>query len=272
VSDRTFRIGQFARRAHVSERTLRYYDQVGLLAPSLTSPAGYRLYTEADYPRLQQILGLKYLGFSLEEIRACLQHGPQGFRQALAVQKAMMQERQAHLARIIRAIEETEARLTELPPDWGPILHTIEVMQMTEKKDWINKYFNAEQQAELGKLSEASYSEADRAKISQWGASWTEEDQQRADEQWSALYTEARQLADGGAAPDSPEAQAFAGRWMDMIGAFTHGDPGVAQGLEKFWENVEQLQTEQPLFPKVLTDDQQRFVDQALAIYQARQA
>jgi DNA-binding transcriptional MerR regulator len=62
----------------VSIRTLRYYDKVGLLSPSQYTEAGYRLYTDADLLRLQQILALKFLGFSLEEIKHCLQIGPTG--------------------------------------------------------------------------------------------------------------------------------------------------------------------------------------------------
>ena len=52
-----YRTGEFARKASVSVRTLRYYDRLGLLSPSTYSEAGYRLYTDQDFPRLQQILG-----------------------------------------------------------------------------------------------------------------------------------------------------------------------------------------------------------------------
>ncbi len=61
--------GQFAQKAAVSVRTLQYYDKVGLLSPSLYTEAGYRLYTDEDLSSLQQILALKFLGFSLEEIK-----------------------------------------------------------------------------------------------------------------------------------------------------------------------------------------------------------
>ena len=66
---RFYHTGQFARKVAVSVRTLRYYDRVGLLRPAQHTEAGYRLYTDADLVRLQQILALKFLGFSLEEIK-----------------------------------------------------------------------------------------------------------------------------------------------------------------------------------------------------------
>ena len=61
--------GQFAKMAHISVRTVRFYDKQDILKPSYVSPAGSRFYTDQDFARLQQILLLKYLGFSLEDIK-----------------------------------------------------------------------------------------------------------------------------------------------------------------------------------------------------------
>ncbi len=136
-----YRTGEFARKASVSERTLRYYDRLGLLSPTTYSEAGYRLYSDADFPRLQQILALKYLGFSLQEIQRCLNSGPRRFKDALAVQKAMLLERKKHLEAVLQAIEQTEAWLEEPVQDWKPIIKIFEVMQMDDKQEWINQYF-----------------------------------------------------------------------------------------------------------------------------------
>ena len=56
--------GEFARMAHVTLRTVRYYDKQDILKPSLVTESGARFYTDEDFARLQQILLLKYLGFS----------------------------------------------------------------------------------------------------------------------------------------------------------------------------------------------------------------
>ena len=61
--------GEFARMAHVTLRTIRYYDKQNILKPSYVTEAGARFYTDEDFARLQQILLLKYLGFSLDDIR-----------------------------------------------------------------------------------------------------------------------------------------------------------------------------------------------------------
>ena len=77
MDKRLYRTGQFARKASVSISTLRYYDKEGLLAPTEYSESGYRLYTDEDLVNLQQILALKFLGFSLDEIKALfVQPGP----------------------------------------------------------------------------------------------------------------------------------------------------------------------------------------------------
>lgn len=76
MQSRSYTTGAFALRASVSVRTLRFYDRFGLLAPSRRTPAGYRQYSDADLPQLQQVQALKYLGFSLDEIRRCLAAGP----------------------------------------------------------------------------------------------------------------------------------------------------------------------------------------------------
>jgi DNA-binding transcriptional MerR regulator len=62
------RIGQFAQRAGVTARTVRYYESLGLLKPGEREGSGFRYYTEAELERLQKITDLKELGLSLEEI------------------------------------------------------------------------------------------------------------------------------------------------------------------------------------------------------------
>lgn len=65
-------VHEVARLAGVSERTLRYYDQLGLLPPASATEAGYRLYSESDLARLQRILFLRELDFPLKEIAPML--------------------------------------------------------------------------------------------------------------------------------------------------------------------------------------------------------
>ncbi|MGD9482834.1 MerR family transcriptional regulator [Streptomyces sp. TRM70308] len=66
-------IGQVAERTGLSLRTIRHYEEVGLVPPSARSKGGFRLYTEADVERLLVVRRMKPLGFSLEEMRDLLE-------------------------------------------------------------------------------------------------------------------------------------------------------------------------------------------------------
>jgi MerR family copper efflux transcriptional regulator len=68
----TMQIGEVAERIGLSLRTIRYYEEVGLVTPSARSQGGFRLYTAADASRLQLVKDMKPLGFSLDEMRDLL--------------------------------------------------------------------------------------------------------------------------------------------------------------------------------------------------------
>jgi MerR family transcriptional regulator, thiopeptide resistance regulator len=108
---RTFQVKDVARIAGVSVRTLHHYDAVGLLVPHLRTAAGYRVYTDADLLRLQQILIGRELGLSLEEIRRVLDDP--GFDQVAALldQRERLRQRVQHTEAMIRAVDAALAGL-----------------------------------------------------------------------------------------------------------------------------------------------------------------
>jgi DNA-binding transcriptional MerR regulator len=260
-----YRIGQFAQKASVSLRTLRFYDKVGLLRPSGHTEAGYRLYTDADLFRLQQILALKFLGFSLEEIEHCLCVGPTTLREALALQKAMMYEKRAQLDTIIQAIDETAALLQGNGHDWEAIIHVIQVMHMQQANDWRKKYFTEEQLQQMEQLSEQYYAEEDRKKLAEWGKDWSEADQERANQEWGALIGELKRLVAAGADPTSPDAQTLAGQWLGMVRQFTRGHASITEGLKKM--TAANLRGETPYSP-FFGKEEGAFLEKMLTIYE----
>lgn len=72
TGDATMHIGELAERTGLSLRTIRHYDETGLLKPSGRSEGGFRLYTETDLERLMLIRRMKPLGFSLDEMAELL--------------------------------------------------------------------------------------------------------------------------------------------------------------------------------------------------------
>ena len=72
MTDRAMRIGEVAARTELSLRSLRHWEEVGLLRPSGRTEGGFRLYTESDVDRILAIRRMKPLGFTLEEMAAAL--------------------------------------------------------------------------------------------------------------------------------------------------------------------------------------------------------
>jgi DNA-binding transcriptional MerR regulator/effector-binding domain-containing protein len=102
-----FKIGEFSRFTRVTVKALRFYDEIGLFEPSFVDPgSGYRYYRAEQLPRLNRILALKDLGFSLEAIRALVDAATGPEQRA-----ALFRERRAELG---RAIEREAARLRQL--------------------------------------------------------------------------------------------------------------------------------------------------------------
>ena len=102
-----FTIGDFARHGRVSVRMLRHYDATGLLRPAHVDPAtGYRYYTAAQLARLNRVIALKDLGFSLQQVRDIIDE-----RVGVEELRGMLRLRRAELA---ATMAEAAARLTRV--------------------------------------------------------------------------------------------------------------------------------------------------------------
>lgn len=136
--------GEFAQMANVTLRTIRYYDKQNILKPSLVTEAGARFYTDEDFARLQQILLLKYLGFSLEDIREMtIADADYHFMlDSLNIQRKLIQDRIEQMQLVEQAIKDTtEAIQTEHNVDWSKMLDLIHLTGM--EKSLKNQYQNA---------------------------------------------------------------------------------------------------------------------------------
>jgi len=139
------KIGDFSKLSLVSIKTLRYYDEMGLLKPvSVDRFTGYRFYSASQLPRLNRILALKDLGFSLEQIAQVLNEGIslEQLRGMLRIKRAELQQHitgeQERLARI-------EARLNEITmegsmPDYDVVIKQIEPQLVAGVRDTLPNY------------------------------------------------------------------------------------------------------------------------------------
>jgi DNA-binding transcriptional MerR regulator len=111
---RTFRVGEFSRLARVSVKTLHYYDEIGLLSPALVdADTGYRYYNADQLPRVNRLLALKQLGFTLTEIATLLDGAvtAQQLRGMLLLRRSELQQQRA---RTDARLAEVEVRLRQI--------------------------------------------------------------------------------------------------------------------------------------------------------------
>lgn len=122
-----YKTGQFAKMANVSERTIRYYDKIGLLKPSFIMENGYRQYSEKDFIKLQKIIALKHLGFTIEDIFPVVNNN-QNIKESLDLQISLINSKIAHLQVLKDALQTSSRQIENHDFDWKNL---ISLVQMT---------------------------------------------------------------------------------------------------------------------------------------------
>jgi DNA-binding transcriptional MerR regulator len=210
----SWKVGELARRTGVSVRALHHYDEIGLLSPSHRSQAGYRLYTEADVARLQQIRSLQALGLSLEEIREFLQRPD-------VTPDRVLQLHIAHLKERIATQQGLCDRLERVAGHWrsDEKIPTEEFLQIIEVTNMVGKYYTPEQMEQMKQRAET----LGQDHIHQVEAEWPE------------LMAKVQAEMDKGTDPADERVQQLARRWKELVEEFTGGDPGIAKSLGRMW-------------------------------------
>lgn len=209
------KVGVLAKRTGVSVRTLHYYDEVGLLSPSGRTEAGYRLYTDDDIVRLQQIKSLQQLGFSLQEIRSCLDgldFSPQQVIEmhvrALSGQIESRKSVRSRLRAIAAGLRSHERVSVE------QFIRAIEEINKMEKHYTPEQTQFIKERAEL--LGEAHIREVEA--------------------EWPALIEQVRAEIDRGTDPTDERVQMLANRWRELVNEFTGGNAEIEGALRKGYQ------------------------------------
>ena len=116
IPDGYMTVGEVAKKMGTTVRTLQYYDKEGLLSPSAESEGGRRLYTDKDLVILHQILSLKSLGFSLDDIKRRLisLETPTDVATALTEQADSIREKIEQLTDSLTAIEQLKTEVLQM--------------------------------------------------------------------------------------------------------------------------------------------------------------
>lgn len=131
--------GEIAKKAGVSQKAIRLYDEKGLLRPAGYSEGNYRLYDEESLSMLNKIVALKKIGFSLEDIRDSLSNGKaEDIRSALELQLRAMEEKRYSINMVIDTIERTLSRKgDELNwEDVSAIVKGVSLDQELDRSHW----------------------------------------------------------------------------------------------------------------------------------------
>jgi MerR family transcriptional regulator, thiopeptide resistance regulator len=224
VRSAAWRVGELARRTGLSVRTLHYYDEIGLLSPSRRTDAGHRLYTAGDVVRLQQIKSLQHLGFTLKEVRDCLDRPDFPLGRVIQLHLSQLKERIELQQRLCDLLERVAERLSSGEKvSSGEFVDTVmEVIDMSERLD---RYYTPEQ---------LEYLEERRREVG-------EERIRQVEAEWLELIEQVRAEMEAGTDPSSERVQALARWWMELINEFTGGDPGIERSLRTMYQEETEI-------------------------------
>ena len=197
-ADIAMTVGEVSTLLGVSVRALHHWDESGLVHPSQRSAAGYRLYSEADIMRIQQVLVYRQTGMSLADIKAVLDEPGADALTHLRRQRELVQGQISHLQHKLSSID--------MVIDIQQLGARISVAEMAEiwGTDWDPVYIE-EAHAQWGDTEDWAESYRRKARMSR--ADW-----ERAHEETVALETALAEAMRSGVKPGSPEANALA-RW-----------------------------------------------------------
>ena len=227
-----YTVSQIARRTGITVRTLHHYEAEGLLVPARRSDAGYRLYGRDELTKLQHIVSLKALGFSLAEIRSCLQADAPSLAEALVRQVDRLRNAIVRQQDLLSRIERIAQRAAS-----GESIDAETLLSSIEASTLMEKYFTPEQMQEIKRRGDELGPERIHA----------------VEQEWPGVIAGMQAAMRLEKDPASDEVQALARRWRALVREFTGGNAGVQNSLNTmFRENPEQMRTRTGIDPDLM--------------------
>lgn len=235
----------------VSVQTLHHYDKIGLLKPSVRLPNGYRLYSEQDLLRLQQIIALKFFGFELSQIKLLLKQEVDVISHFRA--QAMLLQEKAEVfqeaAKTLNAMIVDHHANKSIP--WETMIQLIEVYRMTQElaKSWAGKVLSPEQLKEYANFEQGLKTR------------FTQDEKKTFEQNWEDLIKQIQANLDKD--PSSELGKELGKRCMDLVNKL-YGKKHASL-RNAIWEKGykgQQMDAEKSLPKEVVT-----WLDQAIASY-----
>ncbi|MCI9632534.1 MAG: MerR family transcriptional regulator [Ruminococcus sp.] len=208
-------VGEAAKKIGVTVRTLQYYDKEGLLSPSAESEGGRRLYTDKDLVMLHQIVSLKSLGFSLDDIKGRLisLETPADVAAALTEQADSIREKIEQLTASLTAIEQLKEEVLQMQTvNFKKYADIIVNLQMKNNSYYLIKRFDDDT---LDHIRNRFDKESGLNFI----------------DKFNRLSDEIIELQKAGVSPESEKCQRIVKEYWGLITEFTNGDMSMLQKL-----------------------------------------
>ncbi|WP_242144088.1 MULTISPECIES: MerR family transcriptional regulator [unclassified Bacillus cereus group] len=249
---RMISIQELTKETGVTVRTLRYYDQIGLLKPSGKTDGGHRLYSEVDVIRLQQILFLKEMGFSLKEIMNMLVTDQYSLKESLERQLKFVQGEQKKFERMEKMLQAV-IYSTELEGElnWKVMFELIQLSKQSPhiRGQFQQQVFSEEEKKLLEKLPNMS------------------EDNEKVQE-WIELFKQLRGFMKEGKEPSHDDVQEATKQLMMKCLAMADGDEAF---LDKLWEVRKSKEGSQNMNMYPMEEEFFVYMDEAFRIYDERE-
>ena len=220
-----YSIQALARLSGVTTRTLRWYDQIGLLKPSRVAESGYRYYGPAEVDRLQDILYFRALGVELARIQACLDDPAFDRLRVLRDHLAVLEEKRGQLETLIRSVQDTIRAEERKEP-----------MNDMEKFEAFKKWAEEHNEETYGQEVRAKYGDRAMDETTAAVLGLTPEACQEWDNLGQEIQKRLERAVEMGLSPDSKEGQAIARchrRWLAFSG--NGCDPAMHRGIVELY-------------------------------------
>lgn len=163
-----YTIGGLSKNTGVTVRTLDYYDEIGLVKPSSKTSGGHRLYNENDVMRLERVLALKFMGFSLEQIKDSLENSTSNWQVSIQQQVELVKREQERLKMLEQALLNISYSIElEGEVNWSVIFSTIQLFQQ-EPEEAFEQYKDYLSEGEMRRIMDMNAANMSEIDIKAW--------------------------------------------------------------------------------------------------------
>ena len=201
-------IAKVARIAGISIRTLRFYDEIGLLKPAYTTPSGYRYYQEQQLLVLQQILFFRELGFELKQIQTIIDQDKLDTIEILKSHKKVIKQRIMRLNTLLKTIDKTVQHVEEgMPIGGSELFDGLHEMEQPKYEEYLKKKLLPQEHHVI---------EESKEKIK----SWTKDQWDACKQEMDSIHKDLARALKQRQSPEAEEVQALIGRHYLLVTLF----------------------------------------------------